>query len=277
MSRIEDQAHLWRPEAFKGIALLTARFKDFAYSKHVHEEFGIGVMEQGTQMFQCHGGTHFAAAGTVISLNPDTIHDGRAATEAGYRYRMAYVPAEVIRELLGGVSSSTRSLGYFRNPVTIDSELSQRLLRALRLMDQHPHDLLASQSYFIEAIVHLFTRHAEPRYIPRPFKPNLAIVRKACELIDGRTAENLSLQEIADEVGVSRFHFLRLFKASTGLTPHEYLLLRRLGMAKSLIKQGQPLVRAAHEAGFADQSHMTRRFKAAYGVTPGQYQQALLA
>lgn len=277
MSRIEEQARLWRPEAFKGIALFTARFRDFAYSRHVHEEFGIGVMEHGTQMFRCHGGTHFAASGTVISINPDTIHDGRAATEAGYRYRMVYVPAEVIREILGGVADSTRSLGYFRNPVTADSELSKRLLRALRLMDQHPLDLLASQSSFIEAIVHLFTRHAEPRYIPRTFKPNLAMVRKACELIEGRAAENLSLQTIADEAGVSRFHFLRLFKASTGLTPHEYLFLRRLGMAKSLIGQGHSLIRTAHEAGFADQSHMTRRFKAAYGVTPGQYQQALFA
>ncbi|MEW6439889.1 MAG: AraC family transcriptional regulator [bacterium] len=273
----EDQARLWRPEAFKGIVLLTARFKNFAYSRHVHEEFGIGVVEQGTQMFRCHGQTHFAAQGAVISLNPDAIHDGRAATEAGYRYRMAYVPAEIILEALDVFPGSTRSPGYFRHPVAFDPELSQRLLHALRLMEEHPHDLLAEQSSFIEAIVRLFTRYAEPRYVPRRFKPNPAVVRKACDLIHGRTAENLSLQEIAGEVGVSRFHFLRLFKASTGLTPHEYLLLRRLGLAKSLIRQGHSLVRAAHEAGFADQSHMTRRFKAAYGVTPGQYRQALLA
>jgi AraC-like DNA-binding protein len=272
---VKDHAHLWRPKALKGIALLKARFKDFVYSKHVHEEFGIGVIEQGTQKFQYYGETHFAPPQAIITVNPDMVHDGETATETGYQYRVAYVPIDFIHEILSEISDSTGSLRYFRDPVTFDPEVSQRLLHALWLFDQHPHDLLEAQSCFIQAIADLYIRHAQPHYAPKPLKHNPAIIRKACELIRARATENLSLEEIAREVGLSRFHFLRLFKAFTGLSPHAYLLLRRLELVKALIEQGYPLVQTAYEAGFADQSHMTRRFKSAYGITPGQYQQAL--
>ncbi len=70
--------------------------------------------------------------------------------------------------------------------------------------------------------------------------------------------------------------FLRLFKASTGLSPHAYLMMRRLELAKHLIQQGKTLAQAAYDAGFADQSHLPRHFKAAYGFTPGQFQHATI-
>jgi AraC-like DNA-binding protein len=77
-----------------------------------------------------------------------------------------------------------------------------------------------------------------------------------------------SLDEIAREVGVSRFYFLRLFKASTGLSPHAYLMMRRLELAKHLIQQGKTLAQAAYDAGFADQSHLTRHFNSCVWIYP---------
>lgn len=271
---IQEQAYLWKPEAFKSISLFKAQFKYFVFSKHVHEEFGIGVIEQGTQKFQHQGTTHLAPPQAIITVNPDEIHDGEAATNAGYQYRMAYIQSVVIHELLSECSGSRASMRYFSNPVTFDPEVSARLLYALRLLDQQPQNLLEAQTCFIQAIADLFIRHAQPRHSPQPLKNNPAVIRKACEFIRTKSFENPSLEDIAREVGISRFHFLRLFKATTGLSPHAYLIMRRLELAKALIKQGYSLAQAAHEAGFADQSHMTRRFKAAYGVTPGQYQKA---
>ena len=87
--------------------------------------------------------------------------------------------------------------------------------------------------------------------------------------------EAISLENIAGAVGLSRFHFLRLFKETTGLPPHAYLIQRRVELARQSIEKGSPLADAAIEAGFADQSHLTRRFKAVYGVTPGEYRKAV--
>lgn len=67
---------------------------------------------------------------------------------------------------------------------------------------------------------------------------------------------------------------LRGFVRATGLTPHAYLMQRRIGLARRLIARGLPLAEAAAASGFADQSHMTRAFGRAYGLSPGAYARA---
>ncbi len=88
-------------------------------------------------------------------------------------------------------------------------------------------------------------------------------------------SENISLDDIVRTAGLSRFHFLRLFKATTGFPPHAYLVQQRIALAKSAIENGSSLTDAAILSGFSDQSHLTRRFKAIHGITPGQYKKAV--
>jgi AraC family transcriptional regulator len=88
----------------------------------------------------------------------------------------------------------------------------------------------------------------------------------------GRLGEKLTLQDIADTACLSRFHFSRLFRRSTGRSPIEYLLHARLEHAKTLLRQGGlPISDIAATMGFADQSHLTRHFRRAVGMTPLQY------
>ena len=70
---------------------------------------------------------------------------------------------------------------------------------------------------------------------------------------------------------LSRYALARHFRACFGTSPHRYLTMRRLDRARALIRQGAPLADAALACGFADQSHMTRQFRKAYGVSPGRF------
>ncbi len=81
----------------------------------------------------------------------------------------------------------------------------------------------------------------------------------------------LSLDNVASRVGVSRFHFIRLFKQHTGLSPHQFRIQRRIQAAKGLIKSGIPFSEVALETGFSDQSHFTNKFRQYTGATPSQY------
>ena len=77
---------------------------------------------------------------------------------------------------------------------------------------------------------------------------------------------------LAREAGVSAFHFARLFKQSTGNSPHQYLLQRRLDRAKTMLRQAQmSLAEISASTGFADQSHFTKVFRRFTGVTPSEY------
>jgi AraC-like DNA-binding protein len=94
---------------------------------------------------------------------------------------------------------------------------------------------------------------------------------RAREYVRAHVAKPLSLEALARVACLSKFHFLRAFTRAYGDSPHEYQMQLRLALARTLVEAGEPLSSVAYDAGFADQSHLTRRFKQAFGVTPGAY------
>lgn len=97
-------------------------------------------------------------------------------------------------------------------------------------------------------------------------------VRRAIEFIQANLAGDIRLADIAAAAGQSLFHFSRTFRAATGLTPHRYLTQARIERAKTLLRESDlPLVVIADEAGFSDQSHMSKVFKNWTGSTPKQF------
>ena len=83
--------------------------------------------------------------------------------------------------------------------------------------------------------------------------------------------QDLGLDDLARATGVDRFRLSRAFKAAFGLAPHAYLVQLRLAKARRLLAAGQPPALVAMSLGFADQSHMGRWFRRAYGLTPAHY------
>jgi AraC-like DNA-binding protein len=99
---------------------------------------------------------------------------------------------------------------------------------------------------------------------------HLGLVR-ALEYLCARVAAPVSLAELARVACLSKYHFLRAFTRAYGCPPRTFQMRLRLALARELVEAGEPLSSVAYDAGFADQSHLTRRFKQAFGVTPGAY------
>jgi AraC family transcriptional regulator len=94
-------------------------------------------------------------------------------------------------------------------------------------------------------------------------------LKRAMDLLDSRFAEDLSLDDIARDLAMSKFHLIRQFKLSTGLSPYQYLLKRRLERAKTLLLQGDLAIgQIALAVGFGDQSQLNKHFKREFGATP---------
>jgi AraC-like DNA-binding protein len=83
---------------------------------------------------------------------------------------------------------------------------------------------------------------------------------------------DLSLDMLAATAGINRFHLLRIFKRTVGMTPHAYVTARRVARGKTLLAQGSPVADAALAVGFFDQSHFANRFRQTYGMTPRTFQ-----
>jgi AraC family transcriptional regulator len=103
-----------------------------------------------------------------------------------------------------------------------------------------------------------------------------AEVRCIEDLIESRLDADLTLQELAAEIGYSRSHFLRMFRATTGMTPHQYVLKRRLERARYLLEQIEfSIAEVAIMCGFSSQAHLTLAFRKEYGSTPTEYRRQL--
>jgi AraC family transcriptional regulator len=115
-------------------------------------------------------------------------------------------------------------------------------------------------------------RHYSTRYHAfRDYQDGLSKqkLRQAINYIQANLDEDLSLSEIATELGMSQYYFCRLFKRSTGVSPHQYLIQQRVEKAKHLLKQSeQTITSVAMECGFANQSHFAKCFHQCTGLNP---------
>lgn len=120
----------------------------------------------------------------------------------------------------------------------------------------------------------LFLRHAEPHSYLRSAKPETKAIALIRAYLEAHYAENVSIDALAQLVGLSPYYLIRSFHRQVGLPPHGYQRHWQLLQAKRALRTSKPLSEVAIEHGFYDQSHLTRHFKRAFGVTPGQYRES---
>jgi AraC-like DNA-binding protein len=260
----------YRPAGAAGVTLMRAHFTEHAFERHSHPEYGIGLTGSGVQTFNCRGTTQTSVPGDVILLNPDQAHDGLPGQAGGYGYCMLYVEAEVLPGILqraAGIQGSR----HFRAPVVHDPQAAAALQRAILATGQ-PQESMRGEVLLMEAFVQLLLRHGEsPTTVPPPVHAGLKRLQRVRDHIRANADRDLSIGELAREAGVSRVYLSRAFARHFGVPPHLYLNAVRIARARTLLLQGGALAEVAAAVGFADQSHFTRRFKGATGLSPGAW------
>ena len=98
-----------------------------------------------------------------------------------------------------------------------------------------------------------------------------AAIARVLRHIDDHLGQPLSLAELAEMAGLSVWRFATVFRQQVGIAPHRYICRQRVQRAQALMLEGLPPATAASEAGFYDQSHLSRHFKSICGITPGQF------
>jgi AraC family transcriptional regulator len=133
---------------------------------------------------------------------------------------------------------------------------------------------LLVDSLSCQLAVHILRRHAHVLFREVETGEGLTFrqERTVRDYVDAHLGENISLNDLAASVALSRFHFARMFRQSVGTSPHEYVLEQRLARARTMLSRTDAsLLQVAASCGFADQSHMNRVFRKRVGQTPGQY------
>lgn len=261
-------SRLWRSDKYQGIELLKASFQRFSFSRHWHDELSIGVIEKGAEGLNYRGDSLIIPEQQIVAINPAEVHTGFAGCDSGWTYRMFYFDTQQIASVLD--KDPATFLPFISQPVIDDTELYQRLLLLHASFDEPAMDL-AQDSLLVLALDVLFQRHGSNHSEPKIQKGDTIKTQKVFEFLSDNWQGNPSLDQLIGLTGLSKYQVIRHFSAQYGITPHQFLLGKKIIQARHLLSQGWSCADAALECGFFDQSHMNRNFKKAYGLTPKQY------
>ncbi|MDA5632240.1 MULTISPECIES: AraC family transcriptional regulator [Rhizobium/Agrobacterium group] len=252
-----------------GVAAVVAD-SDRSFPRHMHDQFGIGLIERGAQKSLSGRGMVEAGAGHVITVNPGEVHDGIPLGEGGRAWRMLYLDIDIVRDAVADVCEKDDGAFEFAYPVD-GRPLAQRFnaVFSAATAKERPGETLHGDETLLMLLAGAMETAAKPPVVTAP-----DTIRRAKSRIDDDPAHPFRLADLAGEAGMSQFRFLRTFAKATGLTPHSYLLQRRVHVARHELARGTSPAEAAFIAGFADQSHLNRFFVRQFGVTPAVYRAA---
>ncbi|MGE5385051.1 MAG: AraC family ligand binding domain-containing protein, partial [Betaproteobacteria bacterium] len=235
-----------------GVELYSARLVDHAFAPHVHDGYSLGAIEAGVERFRYQGSEHVAPAGTLVMLNPDEPHTGKAEVPAGWTYQMLYIEPGTLRDLTG-------SEAFFPAATAHDPALASAFRRAFLRLWRAPDDL-AFASDFTQLIDAVAARYGSNTGCAGRAAPTrrMTAMRRVLDCIEAQLDHPLSVETLAAEAGLSLFHFVRTFAATFHVTPHQYVQARRAARAKSLLARHATPAEAAAAAGLTDQSHLNR-------------------
>jgi len=252
---------------------LTAEYHQQRFDRHFHDEFAIGVIDSGCQAFVYDNNRRLdMPKGSVALIAPGVVHAGWPGAEEGWRYRMLYPAAALVRAAVEDAFDGSDTASFHR-PVVDDPALSLALSRLHGLSALAATDPLELESLYLLIIRRAFERHAgaRPGAASDGDRRSVAPIR---EMLEADFHRPIALADLAARAGLSRFQALRHFKAVYGLPPHAFLRQIRVRRAQALIMRGEALAAAAAAVGFADQAHMTRTFRQTVGYTPGAFARA---
>jgi AraC-like DNA-binding protein len=255
-----------------GVTLMRASFADHAFERHSHDCFSIGMTTYGVQSFRCKGRRHDSQVGDFVLFNPDEDHDGNRGTVDGFRYTMWYLPDEFIASCLsteGGLAGSR----YFASPHIADRPMAETFSKLSASLTEASAESLRVESLMRAFVGTMLSRHGEHSPPTDTSSRNTSATKLARvkDYIRTYYQRDITVSELAAVAGLSRAHLTRAFSSAYHAPPHVYLNAVRVAQAQTLIRLGMPLATVALECGFADQSHLTRRFKGSVGVTPSEW------
>jgi len=216
------------------------------------------------------GRLHSANAQELMLMEPGEIH-AMPHTIPPCDFRVLLIAPAVV-ERAAAELGVTASRPHWKWARAADPALFRSFAR-LHASLESPASELEKQSR-LAACLQLVLERCLENGLPSPKQPEHVALVRAREFIREHYRHPVTLGELEAVSGLSRFHLVRAFTKAFGVPPHAYQIRVQIQSARALLGAGTPPAEVAAETGFADQSHLTRHFKAVYGTTPGEYRRA---
>jgi AraC-like DNA-binding protein len=244
---------------------------------HAHEALQVILPTSRFVLIDGRGNAVELRPGQVYVAAPLELHGARRIDDVPCAMRVLLVAPHLLPQLVGDPAGLWRGAPPGHQQRVVDDPALHTELWARIAELRGPLVSMTCGPRLLGCVGRLLARLAAlPPAAPTPREGRQRTgVGRVRDHLRAHVAENVTLDELASVAGLSKFYLLRAFRREHSITPHAYQMQLRLAQAWRFIVEGRPLSRATYDAGFADQSHLTRRFAATFGLTPARYARQL--
>jgi len=261
-----DKVHYYTSPT-QDINLIQARYQEFAFQRHYHLDFHIGLITHGEQKFAHKGNSHHVGTGQVVIMPPDELHDGHSKLDSGYEVSVFSVSPTWFQDLIDP-GQKAQSLS-FSELIISDPAIFSQLRNLHHLLAQQNSSQLALDCLPFEGFSHMIDRYAEFRSKSDVQLGNQSIQRIK-EYLMANLDQPVKLEQLSSLCDLTPTQFQRHFKNKMGITPYAWFSRLRMEQGMKLIQSGACGTDVAHQVGFYDQAHFSKAFKNTFGVPPSQ-------
>jgi len=263
----------WRSSALPHVESRCANDSAACYAPHAHATLSLGAVDDGQSVFTRDNQRQRLTRGDVVLIPAGVVHSCNPEKDDRWSYQMLYLDESWIRGVVGEMGMLDAAVLTQLPPAMAPRQIHSRLTRLNACLFSGAANEDKETALLVFAGELFGSQNLRSRAAPKPDRERLRDVQV---LIAARCTETLTLDELAAVAGLSRYHFVRAFSRSFGMTPHAWQIDQRIQRARGLLDQGMGLADTALQLGFADQSHFQRAFKQRVAATPGEYQRNLL-
>lgn len=237
-----------------GVETLNAQDCTVNFPFHEHDTYNISLILKNSFTTRLTNKSFVAPIHSIVITNPNELHATPCDRDLGNSFFTFYVPTTIVNTICEHKDA------LFKDRVIHDKKIFKEFLWLSKKENTTNENF---ENKFINTLSTLL-RMCEPDRFVESEDSDLEKYIK--EIIN--EDKIFSLATLASKYGIDKFKFIRLFKLETGLTPKQYLLLKRIDKSKILLKKGSPILDVAIECGFYDAAHFYKYFNKYTGVNP---------
>jgi AraC-like DNA-binding protein len=234
---------------------------------HFHNEVSIALIESGTSQTEIENKVYEFTDRTFLIIPPTIVHECNPTNLNNWNFRMLHINPHWFETAFNIQSSQL----VFSN-IKLQSQVYSTIIELFNNLEKNIFNI-EDESKLLDCISLLID--VNPSYKNYQIT-NLKLVNKLKEFLDLHYLNNVTLNDLVEVSGISKYYLIRQFENCYGLSPHKYLTTLRINHSKTLLKTKKLFVDIALESGFYDQSHFTKCFKEYTGVTPKKYRNSFI-
>jgi len=239
---------------------------------HIHDKLAIIALSKGEMKLQLKDKDVNLQEKFLAVVNPYEIHSASKQDTQSKGLYALYLDKDWVEVLQNELFEVKTYIPFLKNIIN-DTKLCQSFLILCKYLFEDDFNFNKEEK-IIEFISELMINNCEKQTIE--LKNKNRFVDDIKNYIDKNYKKNLSLADISKQFLITPFHLIRIFKKELFLTPHQYILNKKINLAKELLSQNIAISEVAITTGFNDQSHLYKYFKQTFSISPKEYQKSLM-